>query len=98
MVISSGHRPRPIVIRLRVSNLPFSTTAGQLAELFSEAGPVRSVDIIRHAETAYPRGFAFVIMATPSASSDAIARFNGAMHGGRLLHVAYERDTRPVVV
>ena len=95
MITRSAPRRQPVVIRLRVSNLPFATTADQLSHLFTQAGPVRSVDIMRHAETAYPCGFAVVIMETAAASSDAIARFDGSMHGGRMLRVAYERDAPP---
>jgi RNA recognition motif-containing protein len=91
MVARSIPHVRPVVVRLRVSNLPFATTASQLSELFSAAGRVASVEVIHHAETGYPRGFAFVIMATVSASSDAIGRFDGFVHHGRTLKVAYER-------
>jgi cold-inducible RNA-binding protein len=90
-VIARATRPIPVrAVRLRVGNLPFATTAADLQRLFGEAGAVRSVEVVYHAETGYPRGFAFVVMATPSGSLDAIGRFNGFSHGGRRLTVTRE--------
>ena len=46
--------------RLYVGNLPYSATEDQLTELFSRAGKVDSVRVMRDMATGRARGFAFV--------------------------------------
>ena len=50
--------------RLYVGNLPYTTGEAELQELFSRAGNVESVRVMRDAATGRARGFAFVEMAT----------------------------------
>ena len=50
--------------RLYVGNLPYTTGEAELQELFSRAGTVESVRVMRDAATGRARGFAFVEMAT----------------------------------
>src|SRR6478735_8163608 len=50
--------------RLYVGNLPYTTGEAELQELFSKAGTVESVRVMRDAATGRARGFAFVEMAT----------------------------------
>ena len=50
--------------RLYVGNLPYSAGETELQELFSKAGNVESVRVMREAATGRSRGFAFVGMAT----------------------------------
>ena len=58
--------------KLYVGNLPFSSTEGDLRELFARHGQVDSVNVIMDRETGRPRGFAFVEMADATAAADAI--------------------------
>ena len=46
--------------RLYVGNLPYTTGEAELQELFSRAGNVESVRVMRDAATGRARGFAFV--------------------------------------
>ena len=48
--------------RLYVGNLPYSATEDQLTELFSRAGKVDNVRVMRDMATGRARGFAFVEM------------------------------------
>jgi len=63
--------------RLYVGNLPYSTGEAELQELFSKAGTVESVRVMRDAATGRARGFAFVEMSTDEeaqkAASEAVA-------------------------
>ncbi len=50
--------------RLYVGNLPYKTTDEELNTLFSQAGPVDNVRVMRDMATGRARGFAFVEMGT----------------------------------
>ncbi len=73
--------------RLYVGNLPYKTTDEELNALFSQAGPVDSVRVMRDMATGRARGFAFVDMGTEDGAQAAIAQFHG-----------YALDGRPLVV
>lgn len=78
-------------MRLFVGNLSYQTTEGQLADLFSEVGPVESITIVTDRETGRSRGFAFVEM-EQGAANKAIERFNGYELNGRTLNL---NEARP---
>jgi cold-inducible RNA-binding protein len=78
--------------RLYVGNLPFSSTEDQIAELFSRAGKVQSVRVMRDMATGRPRGFAFVDMATDEEAQHAISQFHEHRLEGRALVV---NEARP---
>ena len=73
--------------KLYVGNLSFSTSEGELQELFSQAGEVESARIITDRDTGRSRGFGFVEFADPAAAEAAITRFNGHPFNGRPLTV-----------
>lgn len=73
--------------KLFVRNIPFSTTDGDLAELFSAHGDVLSARVATDRETGRPRGFAFVEMSTEEAAQAAIRSLNDRDYGGRNLSV-----------
>ncbi|MGQ9647801.1 MAG: RNA recognition motif domain-containing protein [Thermodesulfobacteriota bacterium] len=50
--------------KVYVANLPPGTGEAELKELFSRAGSVLSVKIVKDRQTGQPRGFAFVEMST----------------------------------
>ena len=79
--------------KLYIGNLPFTTTEGELRDLFARHGAVESVKVIMDRETGRPRGFAFVEMDATGAS-DAIRALDGTDLGGRSLRVneAQERS------
>ena len=78
--------------RLYVGNLPYSTGESELQELFSRAGHVESVRVMRDAATGRARGFAFVEMATDEEAQKAASELNQFQMGGRALTV---NEARP---
>ena len=78
--------------RLYVGNLPYSATEDQLTELFSRAGKVESVRVMRDMATGRARGFAFVEMAADEDAQKAITEFNEYKMEGRALVV---NEARP---
>lgn len=83
--------------KLYVGNLPFSSTAQELQDLFSQAGTVASVDLIFDKFTGRSRGFAFVAMSTPEEAQAAVQKFNGFPMNNRNLTVneARPKEERP---
>ncbi|KAL8129444.1 hypothetical protein V2J09_018599 [Rumex salicifolius] len=80
--------------RLYVGNLPYSITSIQLADIFVEAGAVRSVEIIYDRVTDRSRGFAFVTMATVEDAEKAIRMFDSSQIGGRTVRVNFPEVPR----
>jgi RNA recognition motif-containing protein len=78
--------------RLYVGNLPFKVDEAALEALFSQAGVVESVNVMRDAETGRARGFAFVEMATDQDASKAIDQFHEYQLDGCALTV---NEARP---
>jgi RNA recognition motif-containing protein len=83
--------------KLYVGNLAFKTTEDEIRALFSEVGPVESVNFIRDFDTGRARGFGFVEVENDDCSK-IIAQFNGKEVNGRALVVNEARpknDARP---
>lgn len=78
--------------RLYVGNLSYDTGETQLQELFSQAGSVDSVHVMRDMATGRGRGFAFVEMTTDEEARKAIANFDQYQLDGRTLTV---NEARP---
>jgi RNA recognition motif-containing protein len=78
--------------KLYVGNLPYSAGEQELQDLFSQAGSVESVNVMRDMATGRARGFAFVEMATEDDAQKAIEKFNEYSMGGRNLTV---NEARP---
>lgn len=78
--------------KLFVGNLPFSTGEQDLQDLFSQAGTVESVTVMRDQMTGRARGFAFVEMGSDDDAQKAIQQFNEYSLGGRNLTV---NEARP---
>ena len=78
-----------------VGNLPFTTNADEIRELFSAYGEVESVNLITDRDTGRLRGFGFVSMS--SGGNEAIAALDQKQLGGRSLTVnrAKPREERP---
>lgn len=83
--------------KLFVGNLSFDTTEEDLRALFSEAGTVTSVSLIKDRATGRSKGFAFIEMSNQSEAEQAIKLFNGYSLGNREIKVdkAREREERP---
>jgi len=78
--------------KLYVGNLPYQIGEAELQELFSQAGSVESVRVMRDMATGRARGFAFVEMATDDEAQKAATQFNQYSFGGRALTV---NEARP---
>jgi RNA recognition motif-containing protein len=78
--------------RLYVGNLPYSSSEDQLTELFSRAGKVDNVRVMRDMATGRARGFAFVEMSTDEEAQRAIAELHEHQLDGRALVV---NEARP---
>ena len=83
--------------RLYVGNLSYTTTEGELLDLFKQAGSVVSCDLIIDRNTDRSKGFAFIEMGSDQDASEAITQFNGREFDGRTLTVneARPRPERP---
>jgi len=64
-------------VKLYVGNLSYETSEDDLRTLFSEAGAVASVALIKDRDTGRSKGFAFVEMTTQSDAQKAISTYNG---------------------
>ena len=78
--------------RLFVGNLSFTSTEGELLDLFKTAGNVVKCELIVDKFTSKSRGFAFVEMGTQEEATKAIEMFNGKDLGGRAMTV---NEARP---
>lgn len=83
--------------KLYVGNLSYSTTEDDLRQLFSQAGNVKSVSVIKDRDTGRSKGFAFVEMGSDEDAQKAVSQFNGQSFQDRSLkvNVARPREDRP---
>jgi len=81
--------------RLYVGNLPYKCTDQELTDLFSRAGAVDSVRVMRDQATGRARGFAFVEMASDEDAQKAISELHQYQFDGRAL-VVNEARPKPV--
>ena len=63
-------------IRIYVGNLNKSTTQDEINTLFTQAGAVSSVELVKDKSTGMSKGFAFVSMAAQADADKAISMFN----------------------
>lgn len=73
--------------KLYVGNLAYSATEEELNSLFSQAGAVKSVAVIKDRDTGRSKGFAFVEMETQQDMDNAISMLSGREFKGRPLTV-----------
>jgi RNA recognition motif-containing protein len=81
--------------KLFVGNIPFTATEQEVAESFTDYGPVHSAIIVKDRETGRSRGFGFVELEDENAES-ALIGMQGVMLNGRVLRVntAFERGKK----
>ncbi len=73
--------------KLYVGNLSYKTTEDELRDLFSQAGDVTDVVIIKDRDTGNSKGFGFVTMDSQESANAAVQQFNGYSLGNRELKV-----------
>ena len=83
--------------KLYVGNLPYTTVDTDLQTLFSQAGTVKSAQVIRDRASGRSKGFGFVEMSSSEEAQSAITMFHGKDYSGRPLTVnlARPREDRP---
>jgi RNA recognition motif-containing protein len=83
--------------KLYVGNLSYTTTEDDLRTLFTQAGVVSSVALIKDRDTGRSKGFAFIEMSSQSEAEQAIKLFNGTDFNERPLtvNIARPREERP---
>ncbi len=73
--------------KIYIGNLSYNTTEYDLRTLFSQAGTVVSVTMIKDRDTGRSKGFAFIEMGAQSEAEQAIKMFNGTSLADRQIRV-----------
>jgi RNA recognition motif-containing protein len=83
--------------KLYVGNLPYTTVDADLQTLFSQAGTVKSAQVIKDRQSGRSKGFGFVEMSSSEEAQNAITMFHGKDYSGRPLtvNIARPREDRP---
>ncbi len=63
-------------VRLYVGNLAKSTTEDELKALFTQAGTVSAVEVVKDRDSGQSKGFAFITMNDQAEADKAISMFN----------------------
>ena len=74
-------------VKLYVGNLAKSTTSEELNTLFTQAGTVTNVDVIKDRDSGLSKGFGFITMTAQADADKAISMFNAYSLGGNELKV-----------
>ncbi|MGA7192007.1 MAG: RNA-binding protein [Anaerolineales bacterium] len=74
-------------VRLYVGNLAKSTTEAELKTLFTQAGSVAAVDMVKDRDSGESKGFAFITMGEQTEADKAISMFNAYSLANRELKV-----------
>ena len=74
-------------VRLYVGNLAKSTTEDELKTLFTQAGSVAAVDMVKDRNSGESKGFAFITMGEQTEADKAISMFNAYSLADRELKV-----------
>ena len=83
--------------RLYIGNLSKSTTEQELTTLFTQAGKVTAVEVLKERKSGEPKGFAFITMSEQSEADKAVSMFNAYSLSDHELKVspAKPREERP---
>jgi RNA recognition motif-containing protein len=75
-------------VKVYVRNLSKSTTQEELNTLFTQAGYVTTVHVIKDSKSGESRGFAFITMSAQSEADKAVSMFNSYSLDDHQLRVA----------
>jgi RNA recognition motif-containing protein len=78
-------------VKLYVGNMSYNTSEDDLRALFSQAGTVNSVALIKDRTTGMSKGFAFIEMDSQASAQKAITMFNEYMLNERQLAISFAR-------
>ena len=81
--------------KLYVGNLPFTVGDADLQSLFSQAGTVKSAQVIKDRASGRSKGFGFVEMSSDQEAEKAISALNGTDFDGRNIVVSEARPQAP---
>jgi RNA recognition motif-containing protein len=83
--------------KVYIGNISQETTEQELRTMFTDAGTVGSVDVIKDHQTGKPKGFAFVIMSSQAEAEKAVSLFNEKSLNDHSLkvNIARSRGERP---
>ena len=82
------------MINIYVGNLPYATTADDLAKLFQTFGNVDKTIVIVDPQTGKSRGFGFVEMSNREEGLYGIEQLAGKIYNGRHLTINEARKTK----
>jgi RNA recognition motif-containing protein len=85
-------RKTKINTKIYVANLPPQASEPEIRAMFSSAGSVMSIKIVKDRDTGHPRGFAFVQMSTQWEARRAVSMLNRKDFMGKDLLVREARD------
>lgn len=83
--------------KLYVGNLAKSTTPEELNVLFTQAGQVIAVEVIKERKSGESKGFAFVTMGEQSEADKAVSMFNAYSLSDHTLKVSPAKPREPRV-
>ena len=74
--------------KLYVGNLSKSTTQEELNALFTQAGEVTAVEVIKDRQSGESKGFAFITMSAQNEADKAVSMFNRYLLSDQVLKVS----------
>jgi RNA recognition motif-containing protein len=74
-------------VKLYVGNMSKSTTSDELNTLFTQAGAVTNVDVIKDRDSGLSKGFGFITMTAQADADKAISMFNAYSLAGNEIKV-----------
>jgi len=81
-------------MNIYVGQLPYSVTADELKDMFSEYGEVASLNLITDKFSGQSKGFGFIDMPNNSEADQAIKALNKSMLKGREIKVNQAEERR----
>ena len=82
-------------MKVFISGLPLQVGEGELTEVFSDFGPVKSLRIIKDHQTKQSKGFGFVEMVNEDEAQEAIKHMNGQRYYENIIRVNIADDKAP---
>jgi len=81
-------------MKIFISGLPLRVGEGELTEVFSDFGPVKSLRIIKDHQTKQSKGFGFVEMLNEEEAKQAILHMNGQRYYENIIRVNIADDNK----